>query len=242
MEELSEQSNDLRTWIQSQVLAYRTSVAHSNALPLKLCVHPSIFVDESRFGALPTLVQTELIHSFLAKHTGLSVSYAMVKRVLGFHGLGWGGRERPRESVTVRSLSLSNDWELTTDGERLVVRARKSQPSARSTAAKSDFQENRKDLASVFNLGTEGWTMEVTGKNDASDSGLDPRPSVTGRITVTHPKQLSVTVTGYIDSHPDRSGNERVARDLDMDTDIHVPKVEDVFYLYGLPSHCNLQI
>ena len=163
-------------------------MAHSNALPLKLCVHPSIFVDESRFGALPTLVQTELIHSFLAKHTGLSVSYAMVKRVLGFHGLGWVGRERPRESVTVRSLSLSNDWELTTDGERLVVRARKSQPSARSTAAKSDFQENQKDLASVFNLGTEGWTMEVTGKNDASDSGLDPLPTVTGRITVTHPK------------------------------------------------------
>ena len=51
-----------------------------------------------------------------------------------------------------------------------------------------------------------------------------------------------MTVTGHIDSHPDRSGNERVARDLDMDTDIHVPKVEDVFYLYGLPSHCNLQI
>jgi len=53
-----------------------------------------------------------------------------------------------------------------------------------------------------------------------------------------------VTVTGEIDSLPDRSGNARVVRDLDMDTDtdIHVPKVEDVFYLYGLPSHCNLQI
>eukprot|EP01041_Mallomonas_annulata_P000750 gene750-1434_t len=266
-DELSEQSQHLREWIakeSSEFLSHHNNDNNNNnnnnnttmMSTSPPSVSPSVSVSIPfplirtglKFNQLPELVKSDLVHTFVYNSTGMALSYQRVVQIVALVAKGSG-------SVGIQSVSLSDMWEISSDGTLLVMRTRGIRRNEKNAVVFGDGERRERgrgkvndteidtDIDADIDTVVSRWVMNNNyndnGINSVSDGNGDAIGSEGERnhreqrgLYMEHSPELAVNVKLYF-----QDDSTTLPAAISNDT----RKTSDIV-LYNIPYNSTLKI